>query len=63
MLQKQGQEGKEGDYRLVIRKQGIPLVSDIILNLFFTEINYWAIPKLSTKKCAACCIFFSRGKA
>lgn len=33
--QKQGQEGKEGDYHLVIRKQGIPSASDTILNLFF----------------------------
>lgn len=61
--QKNGQEEKEGDYCLMIRKQGTPSVSDTILNLFFTEINYWTIPKVSTKKCTACCIFISRGKA
>ena len=37
--QKWGQEGKEGDYRLVIRKQGIPTASNAILNLCFTEVN------------------------
>lgn len=30
MLQKQGQEGKEGHYCLVIRKQGIPSESDTV---------------------------------
>lgn len=41
---------------------GIPLVSDTILNLFCTEINYWAIPKLSTKKMCSLLCFHLQGK-
>lgn len=38
MLQKQGQEEKEGDDCLVIRKQGTASVSDTILNHFLLRL-------------------------